>query len=63
MQFTWRSDGHVLPVTAATPAAACALRMGSTIKNSDELWKILTFIRSRYDSDPAYKYGVPASQQ
>jgi mono/diheme cytochrome c family protein len=37
--------------------------MGSIVKNSDEIWKMLTFIRSRYDSDPAYKYGVPASQQ
>jgi hypothetical protein len=37
--------------------------MGSIVKNSDELWKMLTFIRSRYDSDPAYKYGIPASQQ
>jgi mono/diheme cytochrome c family protein len=37
--------------------------MGPIIKNSDDLWKILAFIRSRYDSDPAYKYGVPASQQ
>jgi mono/diheme cytochrome c family protein len=37
--------------------------MGPIIKDSDELWKILTFIRSRYDSDPAYKYGTPASQQ
>jgi mono/diheme cytochrome c family protein len=37
--------------------------MGPIIKNSDDLWKILAFIRSRYDSDPAYKYGVPPSQQ
>ena len=37
--------------------------MGPIIKNSDDLWKILAFIRSRYDSDPAYKYGVPASQK
>ncbi len=37
--------------------------MGPIIKDSDDLWKILTFIRSRYDSDPAYKYGAPASQQ
>jgi mono/diheme cytochrome c family protein len=46
-------------ITAAGPMPP----MGSIIKNSDELWKILTFIRSRYDSDPAYKYGIPASQQ
>jgi mono/diheme cytochrome c family protein len=37
--------------------------MGPIIKDSDDLWKMLTFIRSRYDSDPAYKYGAPASQQ
>ena len=37
--------------------------MGPIIKNSDDLWKILAFIRSRYDSDPTYKYGVPASQK
>ncbi len=34
--------------------------MGPIIKSSDDLWRILTFIRSRYDSDPAYKYGTPA---
>ena len=37
--------------------------MESIIKNSDDLWKMLAFIRSRYDGDPAYKYGAPASQQ
>lgn len=37
--------------------------MGFMIKDSDDLWKILTFIRSRYDGDPADKYGIPASQQ
>jgi mono/diheme cytochrome c family protein len=37
--------------------------MGSIIKDSDDLWKLLAFIRSRYDDDPAYKYGAPASQQ
>jgi mono/diheme cytochrome c family protein len=37
--------------------------MGPIIENSDDLWKIITFVRSRYDSDPAYKYGAPASQQ
>jgi mono/diheme cytochrome c family protein len=36
--------------------------MGPIIKNSDDLWKILAFIRSRYDGDPAYKYGAPPSQ-
>jgi mono/diheme cytochrome c family protein len=37
--------------------------MGPMIKNSDDLWKILAFIRSRYDGDPAYKYGTPPAQQ
>jgi mono/diheme cytochrome c family protein len=37
--------------------------MGPIIKNSDDLWKILTFIRSRYDGDPTYKYGTPASEK
>jgi hypothetical protein len=37
--------------------------MGPIIKDSDDLWKILAFIRSRYDGDPAYKYGAPASEQ
>jgi mono/diheme cytochrome c family protein len=32
---------------------------GAIIKNSDDLWKILTFVRSRYNGDPAYKYGAP----
>lgn len=33
--------------------------MGSIISNADDLWKMLAFIRSRYDGDPAYKYGAP----
>jgi mono/diheme cytochrome c family protein len=37
--------------------------MGPIIKNADDLWKILAFIRSRYDGDPGYKYGAPAAQQ
>jgi mono/diheme cytochrome c family protein len=32
---------------------------GTIIKNSDDLWKILTFVRSKYDGDPNYKYGNP----
>lgn len=34
---------------------------GSLIKTSDELWKILTFVRSKYSSnaDQKYKYGTP----
>jgi mono/diheme cytochrome c family protein len=37
--------------------------MGTIIKNSDDLWKIIAFIRAHYDGDPAYKFGTPASQQ
>ncbi|HTV94495.1 MAG TPA: c-type cytochrome [Steroidobacteraceae bacterium] len=46
-----------------TPAVGPMPSMGPIIKNSDELWKIITFIRSRWDGDPAYKYGAPASAQ
>jgi len=34
---------------------------GAIIKNSDDLFKILAFLRSHYDGDPAYKYGAPKS--
>jgi mono/diheme cytochrome c family protein len=34
---------------------------GGIIKSADDLWKILAFIRSHYDGDPAYKFGTPAS--
>jgi mono/diheme cytochrome c family protein len=37
--------------------------MGPLFKSSDDLWKILAFIRSRYDGDPGYKYGTPATPQ
>jgi mono/diheme cytochrome c family protein len=35
--------------------------MGGLIKSSDELWKILAFVRSKYSSnaDPKYKFGAP----
>ena len=33
---------------------------GTIIKSSDELWKILAFIRSKYGGDPAHKFGTPA---
>ena len=38
---------------------------GALIKNSDELWKVLTFVRSRYspDADPKYKFGTPPDLQ
>ena len=37
--------------------------MGQIVKNADDLWKLITFIRARYDGDPGYKYGVPAAEQ
>lgn len=33
--------------------------MGPLFKSSDDLWKIITFVRSKYNGDPAYKYGAP----
>jgi len=35
---------------------------GGIIKNADDLWKIFAFVRSKYDGDPAYKYGNPPGQ-
>jgi len=35
---------------------------GGIIKNADDLWKILTYVRSRYDGNAAYKYGNPPGQ-
>jgi hypothetical protein len=35
---------------------------GGAIKSADDLWKILTFVRSKYDGDPGYKYGDPAAK-
>jgi mono/diheme cytochrome c family protein len=32
---------------------------GTTIKSADELWKILAFVRSKFDGDPKYKFGDP----
>ena len=38
---------------------------GALIKNSDELWKILTFVRSKYspNADPKYKHGTPPEER
>ena len=36
---------------------------GGIIKSADELWKILAFVRSHYDGDPAYKFGAPPEDQ
>ena len=33
---------------------------GPIIKSSDDLWKILAFVRSKYSGDPAHKFGTPA---
>jgi mono/diheme cytochrome c family protein len=33
---------------------------GAIIKSADDLWKILAFVRSKYNGDPAYKFGAPA---
>ena len=32
---------------------------GTIIKSADDLWKMMAFIRSHYDGDPAYKFGAP----
>jgi len=32
---------------------------GAIIKNADDLWKIFAFVRSKYNGDPAYKFGAP----
>jgi mono/diheme cytochrome c family protein len=32
---------------------------GTAIKNADDLWKVLAFVRSKFDGDPKYKYGDP----
>ena len=32
---------------------------GAIIKNADDLWRILAFVRSKYSGDPAYKFGAP----
>ena len=37
--------------------------MGTIVKNADDLWKIIAFIRAHYDGDPSYKYGTPKSEQ
>jgi mono/diheme cytochrome c family protein len=36
--------------------------MGTIVKNSDDMWKMIAFIRAHYSGDPAYKFGAPASQ-
>jgi len=38
---------------------------GTLLKTSDELWKILTFVRSKYNpsADQKYKYGTPPEER
>jgi mono/diheme cytochrome c family protein len=36
---------------------------GAIIKNADDLWKLLAFVRSKYTGDPPYKFGTPPDQQ
>jgi mono/diheme cytochrome c family protein len=33
--------------------------MGPLFTSSDDLWKVITWIRSAYDGDPKYKFGSP----
>ncbi len=35
---------------------------GAIVKTSDDLWRLLAFIRSKYSGDPAYKFGTPPDQ-
>jgi mono/diheme cytochrome c family protein len=35
---------------------------GGIIKSADDLWKIFAFVRSKYNGDPNYKFGTPASE-
>jgi mono/diheme cytochrome c family protein len=32
---------------------------GAALKSSDDLWKIMTFIRAHYQGDPSRKFGTP----
>jgi hypothetical protein len=33
--------------------------MGAIVPTDDDLWKILTFVRSNYDGSPKCKFGCP----
>jgi cytochrome c peroxidase len=33
--------------------------MGPLFTSADDLWKVITFIRSAYNGDPKYKFGSP----
>lgn len=34
---------------------------GAMVKSSDDLWKILVFIRAHYQGEPSRKFGIPDS--
>jgi len=34
----------------------------AVVHSSDDLWKILAYIRAHYAGDPARKFGTPAAQ-
>jgi mono/diheme cytochrome c family protein len=34
------------------------MAFGTIIKSSDDLWKMLAFVRSKYSGDPAHKFGT-----
>lgn len=36
---------------------------GTLIKSSDDLWKILVFIRSKYTGDATHKFGAPTEKK
>jgi len=36
---------------------------GAALKNSDDLWKILAFIRAHYQGDPSRKFGGAAARR
>ncbi len=36
------------------------MAFGTIINSSDDLWKILAFVRSKYSGDPAHKFGTHA---
>ncbi|MDE2149671.1 MAG: c-type cytochrome [Gammaproteobacteria bacterium] len=35
---------------------------GQIVKSADDLWKIITWVRSAYHGDPKYKYGGPVDE-
>ena len=35
------------------------MSFGTIIPTSDDLWKVLVFVRSKYSGDPGHKFGTP----